>query len=570
MIVLGLNSGHDSSAALTIDGELVAYCKEERLTRSKQDSGKPLHQAAIEEVLLIAGVERSQIDAIALDRGRLPSRCFVRSSDPLKLGWRKAVNRTTRILGELSRLGGDELDIVDGDRIRSYLGVSSSAQIVFVNHHYSHVLGSFNDTEWRTDALYIAIDAGGDNTCHAAYGFDGEQLRCLYGGDEFLSERKYQYAASIGIAYSLVTKLLGFKANRHEGKITGLAAFGTPIIGDEICDAFTIEADGNVVSPFESVAGLEEFLKDLIKTHSREDVAASIQYALEKHVTALVQTFRSIYPSKYLGLSGGVFANVRLNQKVAELPGVEEIFVMPPMGDEGLSVGNCFAAEISLNGGVKNLPRGRPLNAYYGRAYSGEDLFAAAQRAGCETQSSEDPASACAVLLSQGRIGAIYAARMEMGPRALGARSIIASPADARLNDDLNRRLTRTEFMPFAPYVRDCDAQDVFDIDDRNREACRFMTVTVDVKPSWRDKIPAVVHVDGTARPQLVQRASNPLYYDILTHFKEITGLPCLVNTSFNAHEEPIINTPQEAVVALMEKRIDFLVCDEGLVVARS
>ena len=140
------------------------------------------------------------------------------------------------------------------------------------------------------------------------------------------------------------------------------------------------------------------------------------------------------------------------------------------------------------------------------------------------------------------------------------------SPVDRGLNDSLNDRLERTEFMPFAPYVLDEDASRVFDINDVNREACRFMTITTDVKSDYRELIQAVVHVDYTARPQIVERETNPLYYDILRHFRDMTGIPCLVNTSFNAHEEPIINTPQEALKALYDKRIDFIVCDAGLV----
>ncbi len=155
---------------------------------------------------------------------------------------------------------------------------------------------------------------------------------------------------------------------------------------------------------------------------------------------------------------------------------------------------------------------------------------------------------------------------MEMGPRALGARSILANPAQREVNDSINKRLQRTEFMPFAPFVLDVDAERLYDVDARNRYACRFMTITTRVKPEWASRIPAVVHVDGTARPQIIERAVNPLYYDILDAFKRITGLPSLVNTSFNAHEEPIVNTPTEALQALADNRIDFLVCDGGMV----
>lgn len=178
----------------------------------------------------------------------------------------------------------------------------------------------------------------------------------------------------------------------------------------------------------------------------------------------------------------------------------------------------------------------------------------------------ENPSKETAKLLADGKVGAIFYGAMEMGPRALGARSILASPAKREVNDSINARLQRTEFMPFAPYVLKEDAERVFKIDDRNRYACRFMTITTEVNIEFAEEIPAVVHVDGTARPQIIERADNKLYHDILTEFKALTGLPCLVNTSFNAHEEPIINTPDEAIQALADDRIDFLICESGLV----
>jgi carbamoyltransferase len=161
-------------------------------------------------------------------------------------------------------------------------------------------------------------------------------------------------------------------------------------------------------------------------------------------------------------------------------------------------------------------------------------------------------------------VGAIYVGRMEFGPRALGARSILASPADKRVNDELNRRLDRSDFMPFAPYVLEEDSDQVFEITSVNRYAARFMTITCAVRPQWRDRIPAVIHVDGTARPQIIHRRHNPLYGDILDRFRVATGLPVLINTSFNVHEEPIVNQPSECLKALREGRIDFVVTDQG------
>jgi carbamoyltransferase len=162
-------------------------------------------------------------------------------------------------------------------------------------------------------------------------------------------------------------------------------------------------------------------------------------------------------------------------------------------------------------------------------------------------------------------IGAIYTHRMEFGPRALGTRAILANPARRETHDLLNTRLERSEFMPFAPVIQSENAAQIFDVTNVNRRACRYMTIACDVRPEWRDRVPAVVHVDHSARPQIIDRADNPLYHDILGAFERETGLPVLVNTSFNVHEEPIVNTPGECIKALRDGRIDFAVTDRAI-----
>ncbi len=169
------------------------------------------------------------------------------------------------------------------------------------------------------------------------------------------------------------------------------------------------------------------------------------------------------------------------------------------------------------------------------------------------------PAEAAASRLAEQQIGAIYTGRMEFGPRALGARSILANPSRRETHDELNRRLSRTEFMPFAPVVSERDAPELFGVNAVNAYAARFMTITSDVRPEWRERLAAVVHIDGSARPQIIEREPNPLYYDILLAFKARTGIPALVNTSFNVHEEPIVNRPEECVRALADGRVDFV-----------
>src|SRR4029077_13901630 len=237
------------------------------------------------------------------------------------------------------------------------------------------------------------------------------------------------------------------------------------------------------------------------------------------------------------------------------------------MGDEGLSVGSALTFLHQRDGTETWLRHRRRLdNVYLGQNYDGriDDTLASAgmrRLAGRPVETAVD-------LIRAGKAGAIYTGRREFGPRALGARSIIASPHDHAINDNLNERLHRSEVLPFPPFVLEEDAARVFEITDVNRYAARFMTITCGVRPEWRARIPAVVHVDGTARPQIVRDADNPLFAAILRSFRDATGLPVLINTSFNVHEEPIVNRPEECLKALVDGRVDFVVTKKAAYVA--
>lgn len=570
MYTLGIHTGHDSGAALFKDQALVAFCKEERMTRIKNDGGR-FELQSIDEVLRIAGISRRDVDTVALSKTRLPLSVYRSTSSPVKDAWRKLRGKNPgRFLARemAARHEYDEAKVVDFARLKSVLGVKETAEIIFTNHHYSHILGSFRYTDWPDQALYISCDGSGDAMVYSAYYFDGENLECLHGDRFRWMDLDQRGGFSVGLAYSYATEVIGFRPNRHEGKITGLAAFGRPVAADAIFQRFQTASDGSITSDFNHPKELRAFIRELLSPLSREDAAASIQQASERILENWVKQLLALRPVKYVGMSGGVFANVKLNQTVASIPGIEEVYVFPAMGDEGLPVGNAIDALIRQHG-LTSIQRDRFATLYYGYNYSGNDLVEAADAAKVDIRRSEAPAKEAAELLAAGQVGAIFFGGMELGPRALGARSILASPAKRDVNDSINARLERTEFMPFAPFVAAEDAADVFEVDGSTHHACEFMTITTNVKPEWEDVIPAVVHVDNTARPQIISREQNWLYYDILKEFKTITGIPCLVNTSFNAHEEPIINTPQEALGALYDNRVDFLVCDAGLVIRR-
>jgi carbamoyltransferase len=338
------------------------------------------------------------------------------------------------------------------------------------------------------------------------------------------------------------------------------------VLKDAFRARFRFDDAGLIVSDFPSGSAMRKWILDLCKGHSREDASASIQAFVEEMILESVGRLLDTHKVRKLGLAGGLFANVKLNQRLAENTGVDEVFVVPPMGDDGLVIGGALQYLLERDGLDAWLKhRHRLDDVYWGRGFgieTGRRILTFSPSVG---KLDGNPVETTARLLDEGNAVAIVTKRMEYGPRALGARSIMASPRRRDINDSLNARLDRSEFMPFAPVIAEEDARNVFNVTGVNAYACRFMTITCDVNKEWETRIPAIMHVDNTARPQIIRRADNPLYYDILSAFKARTGLPALVNTSFNVHEEPIINTPEESAQALVDDRVDYIVTEDGV-----
>jgi carbamoyltransferase len=567
MLILGLSpTSHDSTACLFDDYRLLAAVSQERLSRRKADGGRiPIE--AMDECLAIAGRRREDVDAVVLNRS-LYAEGYYRHFT----GYRFVKARLRRALGiekhkymdaECHRYRrADSLAMFDAPRFLANHGFRPDADLSFCNHHLAHALPCLFHTDWPEALLYTA-DGTGDNTQYSIRLFRDGRLETLYGGDDRLFQPRS--IDGLGEAYGMATVALGFMRNRHEGKLTGLAAYGKPVLFDSMAAHFRVDEAGLIHSDFPSYEAMEQFIFALAKGVTREDVAASIQHLLETYVLEAVRRILTLHPRRYLGLAGGVFANVRLNQRLAEEMPVEEIFVFPAMGDQGQPYGCVLEFLLRRDGMERWLAnRSRMDTLYYGRDF-GAAIDERFQRDAAFRRLSTTPVETTAALLEQGRIVAIYAKAMEYGPRALGARSIMAAPLDADINRTLNDRLSRSEFMPFAPVVMAEDADRIFDLGPAKRYAARFMTTTCRVHDGWQARIPAVVHVDGTARPQIIERHQNPLYYDILAAYKARTGVPILINTSFNVHEEPIINSPDECAQALADGRIDFVVTERGV-----
>jgi carbamoyltransferase len=566
-LILGVHSGvHDAAAAVFEDYKLKAAVSLERLTRKKGD-GSVHPDRAIDEVLAIAGATRRDVDVIAYSRAVFQQSYFMhlKGTRWLKLQFRAHVLGKKRIwIGvemqrERTLAASDVFDLATFQSDGAFRG---DAEVYFYNHHEAHALPTLFYSPWD-EAFLATADGGGDNVCHSYRHFSNGKLTTIYGGDDYL----FVPLAfdSLAAAYGSATKALGFMRNRHEGKLTGLAAMGNPKGAEEIASRFSVDEGGRIHSTIATNHALNVVMRKLARQMSREDFAASIQKVTEDVTLLSLQRMLKAHPSRHLGLSGGLFANVKLNRLLAETLPLDELFVFPAMGDEGLPVGGILAYLLQRDGLTTWLDNRQSLGAVYlGRDYTNEIDTHLGRIKGVRLTG--EPAVEGAVKrLDAGQLGAMYTGRMEYGPRALGARTILANPARRETHDLLNQRLSRSEFMPFAPVVTDKRAADVFDVTPVNARACRYMTIACGVKDEWRSRIPAVVHVDGSARPQIIARDDNPLYYDIIEAFERATGLAALVNTSFNVHEEPIVDTPAQCAKALTDRRVDFIVTNRGL-----
>ena len=366
-----------------------------------------------------------------------------------------------------------------------------------------------------------------------------------------------RFPYSLGTLYEAVTSSLGFKADRHAGKIVGLAAYGDPKILTEVLLDRVVQEKGD----FKLVQNLNVFFSRHLASHfPMIDVAAAYQHVLELLACGLVEHWVKEAGVDKVVLSGGVTANVKMNQRIHEVEGVEDIYVYPNMGDGGC--GSGVGMYMSKPDGV--LP---PFEtAYLGPEFTAEEMRAELVKENLTFAEPENLAAAVAKRIHEGAVAARFAGRMEYGPRSLGNRSILYHGRDPGVNQWLNQRLGRTEFMPFAPVTLWEDRERCYKNLKGAEYTAQFMTVTFDCTDYMVESCPAAVHVDNTARPQLITREMNEGYYDILAEYKKLSGHPSLINTSFNMHEEPIVCTPRDAIRAFVMGHLDILAMGPFLV----
>jgi carbamoyltransferase len=433
--------------------------------------------------------------------------------------------------------------------LESALGeVGLGGKLKRVEHHVSHAANAFYKSGFD-EALIVTLDGYGSGLAGSvSVGRDGkiERLHCL------------EYPHSLGTYYESVTSALGFKPSRHEGKIVGLAAYGDPAVLGDILRRRFVQVDGG----FRIVETNNVYFARLIATQfPKIDVAAAYQRVLEEVATAYVAHYIRKTGLRNLVLSGGVVANVKLNQRLREIDGVDGIFVHPNMGDGGAGTGAALLEFVGNPELSKRLE-----NVYLGPSFTRDQIADALKIAQLPFVEHKDIAPKIARLLASGRVVARFDGRMEYGPRALGHRSILYHAKEPAVNQWLNQRLGRTEFMPFAPATMYEHRHACYQHIDGADYAAEFMTITFDCTDAMRRDCPAAVHVDGTARPQLVSASSSPGFYRILSEYHKLSGIPSVINTSFNMHEEPIVCTPDDAIRAFLQGNLDYLAIGDFLV----
>ena len=552
MKILGIHDSHDCGIALIEDNEIKFVVNEERLNRIKVCLGFP--RKSIEMMINRYNVNPSDIDKIAIGSHYLTFIPYARSIE------KKDIDDATRAgLSILSRLGGplfktdlwvpiskSILSITCRNRknnLKKILrGYGFKCPIEFVDHHASHAASAYF-TGGKYKALVITSDSAADGlSATISIGKEGKLERI---------GRVNSYN-SLGKLYQYVTEICGFKVNKHEGKITGLAAYGKPIYLELFNKMIKSRNGGFVnISNSKHKRSKEKILEAIGPNYKREDLAASVQQHLENETIKFVKYWLNKTKLKDLVLAGGVFANVKLNQRILELEDVDSVYIHPNMGDGGLALGAAF-----LVSGQK------PINvddAYYGPEYSEEEIEDALKEENVKYKKYNNVEKEIAKLLSKKKVIARFNGRMEYGPRALGNRSILYHAGDKSVNDWLNKRLKRTEFMPFAPVTMEEYKDDNYLNNKGGDHAAKFMTITFDCGEEMKKKCPAVVHVDGTARPQLINEKINPSYYNIVKEYHKLTKIPTIVNTSFNMHEEPIVCSPEDAIRSFKQGNLDYL-----------
>jgi carbamoyltransferase len=575
MRILGISAHyHDSAAAVVVDGVPVCAIQEERLSRRKNDAAFPL--AAIEWCLAEAGLEPGDLDAVVFyEKPMLKlERILVTALRAFPRSWRSFPAAMKNTLGEKAWVKGI---------IASRLGVPAR-KILFTEHHQSHAAAAFLTAPVREAAILTADGVGEWATLTV-----GRGARSPGGACTIESFREVRFPHSLGMFYSTFTAFLGFEVNEGEYKVMGLSSYGRPRFEDEVSAILRPTGDGAFAldlrffdfhasgrcawsSRLEEAFGPPRSPDEPIDPRTPEgsrwaDLAASVQRVLEDRLVAIARDLRRETGLTDLCLGGGVALNGLANARILRESGFERVFVPPAPGDAGCALGAALYADRIH---FRSPDRAVPDHACWGRAVDPADLERLAREDGLPVECAAGERAfleRIADELANGRIVGWMDGRCELGPRALGNRSILAAPGSVEMRDRLNREVKfREEFRPFAPAVPLEAADRYFELPPGGARLCRFMSGVFPVRPEWRGRLAAVTHVDGTARVQAVDAETSPRFHALLHAFGSRSGIPVLLNTSFNLAGEPIVSRAVEGYTTFRRSGIDLVAAGRCIV----
>jgi carbamoyltransferase len=546
--ILGISPlDKDATAALYVDGKWKVIA-EERLSRVKMHAGFP--RKAVEQLLQSAGLRSEDLQHVVypfmpwwmegsrMIHGYLRDLIFtLHNGTP----WSEK-RRHLKAYAEWCNNAIADHRHWHRELMRELSSLGLSHKLTCVEHHDAHAAAAYL-TSGFAEAIALTLDWYGG-------GLSGSVNLCTAKGIKRL--HNFRYPHSLGLFYAQVTSVLGFKCSQHEGKIVGLAAYGdSRLLAPALMARFACR-QGDI----RYRSGMDpNFSRELAQRFPREHVAAAYQHVLEVLVGQIAVYWMRETGLRDVVLAGGVSANVKMNQRIADLEGLRRVFIHPNMGDGGTSVG-AILAFLAARGEIK--PQEWE-SCYLGPEYTDAQMETAIRQAGLEPSRSESVAKDVANKLAEGKVVGRFSGAMEYGPRALGNRSILLSAIDPNVNKWFNRQLGRTEFMPFAPVTLFEHCRERYVDIDKFLLPARFMTTTCECTALMKKESPAAVHVDGTARPQIIRREDNPGFHAILEEYYKLTGIPTLINTSFNMHEEPIVCSPEDAMRAFVEGNLDYL-----------
>ena len=569
MYTLGINAVyHDCAACLVHDGKVVAAVEEERFTKVKHGKRPlpfttwqlPFH--AIDYCLKEAGIALTDVDHVAysyapalllgdriddatitlpLEPSRHPAGEWLSPWDPLFLS--SIVNAPRQLASGAphhlqARFRGARHD--------------GPYRWHFIEHHLAHEASAFLAAPYRRAAV-LTMDGRGE-AATTSYG--------LYEDGEYRRLKQVNLPHSLGLLYEEVTTYLGFLHSSDEYKVMALASYGDPVHAELFNDVLQYVGDGDYrvkkVTWEERLGPARPRNAPFEKRHM--DIARSLQLALEETVLKMVGWLHGQTGADTLCMAGGVALNCVMNARVRDESGFSDVWVQPAAGDSGTALGAALWVDLQERAARDGKPARcwQMDHAFLGPAYGDDEIEAFLQQARLPYRRVDDIAEAAAELLAQNKVIGWFQGRMEFGPRALGARSILASPVEASMQNHLNLIKDREDFRPVAPVVLEEDAGKWFK-GFKPGDVAPFMVFVYDVLPDKADRIPAVRHVDGTARVQTINRSQNAPYYDLINAFKRRTDVPVLINTSFNTRGEPVVCTPRDAVESYMTTPLDAL-----------